>query len=364
MDEHKWTVVAFLSLVTIQVTVGIVYKSAGSGSAYQFSPSLSLFLSETLKMCMAIGALVLFQDHWKAVVLRHTNNAPLLMKTFGLASLYALNNLLAFELFLVCDPATMSITKSSSSLVVAALSYVVFGKLCSVPQWIALLLQVVGLSIVHLNAGGKGSATSHTSSLLMYVLLGLQISISGLTGVWNSHLLKPEEVTLNAFNLNLYAFGAVLNLTAYWLWEGAQHSILEGWSVASVGILLCNSLIGLAISAIYKYADALVRTWATAIATTVLYLVVIGFGWATFPIAPILQGILVVFASAYLYNRMTPAVQEAPTERRGSWTAEIAMRLGKVVAVVALCCLLFFSAVRLEDFRQGKLVALKNGTRA
>ena len=300
MTHTSSTVFAFCALVGIQVTVGIVYRLAGDGG-YKFSPALSLMLSETIKLVIAIATLLYQRAHLPALFHSHMHLAPVAV---GLALLYAFNNLAAFQLFRMSDPATISVSKSVASIVVAAITYVIFGKKYAYPQWICLALQVVGLSIIHLNVSSSlpSSSSSVSNNELVIPLLVIQVTISGSCGVWNSHTLKPKEVNLNAFNIFLYGFGALINSSAYFMYEGASRSIFEGWSFASAGILLCNSLIGLAISAIYKYSGAITRTWATAIATCVLYFLVMVFKWATFPTVPIIQGIVIVFGCAYLYQ--------------------------------------------------------------
>ena len=81
----------------------------------------------------------------------------------GLALLYAFNNLAAFQLFRMSDPATISVSKSVASIVVAAITYVIFGKKYAYPQWICLALQVVGLSIIHLNVSSSLPSSSPIS---------------------------------------------------------------------------------------------------------------------------------------------------------------------------------------------------------
>lgn len=293
-------VVAFCSLVGIQTLLGLLYHTAGKGG-YAFSPALSLTMSESIKCCLACATLFWTAKDAKSILRKHATPS-LLSRIFGLALLYAINNKLLFKLYTLSDPATLSVSKSFSSLVVALISFIALGKRYSFPKWVCLMLQVVGLSIIHLNVT---ESSGHSSSSITLMFLVLNASISGACSVWNSSLLSPEFIDLNAFNFFLYAFGVIFNLLTYWFYEGMQHSFLQGWSFLSLGILLCNSLIGLAISAVFKFSGALTRTWATAIATCALYSIVLLLGWAMFPLVPIAQGVLIVFGCAYLFQTLS-----------------------------------------------------------
>ena len=90
----QWrTPVAFAALVCIQVTVGVVYKAAGSGS-YKFSPALSLTMSETIKCALALGMLFLWEENPRSMLLNHGSRGTFLPSVGSLAVLYAVNNIL------------------------------------------------------------------------------------------------------------------------------------------------------------------------------------------------------------------------------------------------------------------------------
>lgn len=70
-------------------------------------------------------------------------------------------------------------------------------------------------------------------------------------------------------------------------------------------VVLSNVFIGLAITAVYKYADAIIKCFATAVSTGILlYLSPILFGAEmSFLVLP---GTLVVFISTWLYMEAAP----------------------------------------------------------
>ena len=85
-------------------------------------------------------------------------------------------------------------------------------------------------------------------------------------------------------NLALYGYGIVFNLIAYQLPNpySTSHSFFDGYDrFSAVATIICNALIGIAISAVYKYADAITKVMATD-ATSVILVVasVLFFGFS------------------------------------------------------------------------------------
>jgi hypothetical protein len=51
----------------------------------------------------------------------------------------------------------------------------------------------------------------------------------------------------------------------------ANVGFFEGYDTVSAKmVIICNAMIGLAISAVFKYADAVIKTFATAVVTVLL----------------------------------------------------------------------------------------------
>ena len=93
-----------------------------------------------------------------------------IMSIFGLAVLYALNNQLAFVLFLWVDPASITLFKSWSTGLSALILWQIFARPIGRLQWAAIVLQVVGLFIVQYDPC-KGAASSLSTAYLLMILL-------------------------------------------------------------------------------------------------------------------------------------------------------------------------------------------------
>ena len=160
--------------------------------------------------------------------------------------------------------------------------------------------------------------------LSTYALLVFQTSLSASAGVYNQSLCKRGTASLHGDNQVLYASGATINLVVHIfmkILKADEPSFFSGYnSVGAIMVVFSNVFIGLAITAVYKYADALIKCFATAVSTGILlYLSPILFGAEmSFLILP---GTVVVFISTWLYMEATPlkpapnstSEQEPPT---------------------------------------------------
>ena len=291
---------------------------------------------------------------WSA--LRSDLSPRLVVHLVCLASLYALNNHLAFVLFLYVDPASISLFKSWATGISAVILFRFFAQPISGLQWGAIALQVLGLVITLYDpclvsgggggggggggsggggSGGGGSSgagggtgtststmttttttittTSSTSPLLgSYLLLVLSVLITSVCSVWNEQVVKRFGASLYSQNVVLYSVGSALNVCVFYLAPssyvavgvdvstGAAVSYFAGYSAAVLGVIACNSLLGLAITVVYKYADAIIKTFASATGTGVLLVINTQLFGAPARLQAYM-GVAVVFIASYTY---------------------------------------------------------------
>jgi hypothetical protein len=131
----------------------------------------------------------------------------------------------------------------------------------------------------------------------------MSVTITALSGCINDHITKSFKLPLHAINVYLYSFGFLFNILAFFwvsLSDPTSPGLFEGYDGIAMTVVLCNCLIGLAITFVYKYADAVIKTIAQTVSTGVLlFISAILFG-APLGVLPVV-GVLVVFVSAYLY---------------------------------------------------------------
>jgi len=133
--------------------------------------------------------------------------------------------------------------------------------------------------------------------------------LSGLGAVVTEYLMKSDKIRQNESvhlqNLWLYFWGIIFNFIAIVIddWDTVMNEgFFHDYTLLTVLILLNNSFSGLAVAAIMKYANNLVKlfTFASSLMlTTVLSVLFFGYELTL----QFTLGASVVFISIYLYNR-------------------------------------------------------------
>jgi len=197
------------------------------------------------------------------------------------AALYTASNNLWFGAQLYLNPGEFNLLTNSRIIITTLLWWLVFKKIISVRQWLAMVLLTVvcGLSqadkvVLDLNR------FLHSAVFKGTVLCFLGQLATSLASVYSELLLKKDHgVSLNLQNSLLYLWGALINagLLLYQLWDPWMKSdaalfaaISKGWDYRTVVVVLVNALKGLSISAVLKYVDNIAYIFGNAAATYII----------------------------------------------------------------------------------------------
>lgn len=306
-------VIACLGLVMVQVFAASVMKIAQKDGVYSFSPQSSLVMSETIKT--GLSAVYLFLEtrdiNAARASMRDQSSRPLVIHMTGLAALYCFNNAIMFWLFAHADPGSISLIKSGATIVSAVLMYFWRRFRLSIPRWLVIVVQMLGLVVAQYDACKGRSVLPPT----VYGVLFLSLFNSSIANVWNEHVIKSFEFAgLAVKNIYLYAFGAVLNLFAFWYYRYTvpdTPSFFQGYTIVAMLVVTSNAFIGIAMNAVYKYADALIKNLATT-TTTVILLVISAWFFGGRSDVMVFIGASVVVAGTFLYFLLGSS--EAKTE--------------------------------------------------
>ncbi|KAI8896097.1 hypothetical protein BC833DRAFT_598985 [Globomyces pollinis-pini] len=157
ISAYSKAIFAFVALVSIQVSVGLIYKLAASGNdGYQFSRASALAMSELFKLFVSF---VLYASqkqklpetsyfqHVHFIFLSLFSEVPFRIAA-GMVSLsvfYLFNNHLAFYLFSQADPGTINLVKSGSTFFTATMLWIALSRKTSKIQWLAITIQLFAL---------------------------------------------------------------------------------------------------------------------------------------------------------------------------------------------------------------------------
>ena len=366
-------ILAFLVLLFVQVLVSIVYKFSQTKGKYTYSPLSAIASAEFIKLCISLTFI------WLSVSIddSSSNNkiynrflacyawfrkevqSIFIAYTFGLALLYVINNQLAFVLYLYVDMASISMFKSFSSILSAILLWLFCERTLVREQWASIILQVVGLVIVQYDS----CRDVPFLAIKDYITLIVSTLITAICSVWNERLIKTYSVNMHIQNAILYTFGLTLNLTLFFFFPNlfvkneTRKQFFEGYSLMVIAIILCNSVLGIVITFVYKYADVIVKTFSTACATGVLLYINV----AVFKIKAnltIFLGAIVIFISSYLFLLVKPVstdvdLMNVPDENKESKkTPTVKFMLKYCLVIFLIASLLIYFIKPLSSFNK------------
>jgi len=228
-----------------------------------------------------------------------------------------MNNQLSFYVYMLVDPGTVFLFKAGSTLIVATIQWTCVGKAFSSDQWKAMFLQGVGMVIVQYNPC-KGAGRY---SLYAYSLMVVSTVLTALCAVRNEYLVKNFKVGLNVQNATLYSGGALMNLFAFLFLPNPNNKqgsvgFFHGYdNPLAIGVVFSNAMIGLAITAVYKYADAVTKCIASDI-TAVILCILSSFFFGLDPTVTMWCGVVVVCFAVHLYTSAAPPPQPAGLDKK------------------------------------------------
>ena len=234
---------------------------------------------------------------------------------------YCLQNALFFVALSHLSATSYQLWSQSKTLFTAFFFVTLLGRTLSKAQWLALSLLTAGVGLVQYQevAGSMAAAAASTtaaagSGLLGGVGIGVVIGVgavlfssllSGFANVYFEKVVKKDATSVSIWmrnvQLGLFSLPQAASLMAADAAVIAQHGALVGFTPLAWAVVLLKALGGLLVAAVVKYADNVLKTYATAIAI-VLTCVLTCLQTRIAPSLGFLQGMAMVIASIFLYN--------------------------------------------------------------
>jgi len=180
-------------------------------------------------------------------------------------------------------------------------------------QGICFLLLTMGLICLF----APDQKTGVVAPLAMAWLV-LSVFVSAITSVINCRVLQRGSCSLHMQNMLLYSQGFIFNLAFYMSGLNAtgkgmaSQGFFDGYAnFFVIWVLISQSFMGLVISAVYKYGDAIVKCLAAAVQSAILLVFdAMLFGY-TFNIQSIMGAGIVVATTYTYFAEALPALQKA-----------------------------------------------------
>ncbi|KAG8660882.1 CMP-sialic acid transporter 2 [Manihot esculenta] len=304
-ERSKWkskTIVTLaLTILTSSQAILIVWsKRAGK---YEYSVTTANFLVETLKCVLSLAALARI---WKNEGVTVDNRLTTTLDEVSVypipAALYLIKNLLQYYIFAYVDAPGYQILKNLNIISTGVLYQLILKRKLSEIQWAAFILLCAGCTTAQLNPSSDHVLQAPYQGWIMAIVMAL---LSGFAGVYTEAIIKKRPSrNINVQNFWLYVFGMVFNAGAILIQDFdavMNKGFFHGYSLITVLMILNHALSGIAVSMVMKYADNIVKVYATSVAmllTAVVSVFLFGFHLSL----AFFLGSTVVSVSVYLHS--------------------------------------------------------------
>ncbi|KAJ3303690.1 hypothetical protein HDV03_003563 [Kappamyces sp. JEL0829] len=214
---------------------------------------------------------------------------------------YFIQNMLLFVAMTYLDPATYQITSQLKILTTAVFSVLLLGTKLSPTKWGTLVMIVVGVILVQMQGTSGHEARNSLTGFLAVIL---RCTLSGFAGIWFEKALKGNKGSIWLRNIQLSLFSLVPGIiVACGMIDGQailEDGFFQGYTAWTWAAVFFESLGGLVVAFVVKYADSILKV----IATTIAFILSSGASIYIFNLAVgpfFLLGSVIVLAASQIY---------------------------------------------------------------
>ncbi|KAJ2397500.1 UDP-galactose transporter Gms1 [Coemansia sp. RSA 2603] len=303
-----------LAVLTLQNSLLVlVMRYSRVSSATQYHASTAVLLSELTKF--AVCLVLAIRERLHNPVPGQTLARRLLDDVLGgdswkmmiPAGLYTIQNNLQYAAVTLLDAATFQVTYQLKILATALCAVLMLGTRLPRVRWLALVLLTVGVALVQLPTGNNAAASAQRSSrapVLGLLTVSVACVLSGLAGVYFEKVLKGSRQSVWLRNVQLSLFSTVPALFGVLFVDGRGvrlDGFFYGYSRWTCAAILCQAVGGLIVAVVVKYADNILKGFATSISIVLSCLASVWlFGFRITP--PFVVGAALVIYATYLYG--------------------------------------------------------------
>ncbi|RDX56788.1 hypothetical protein OH76DRAFT_1477358 [Lentinus brumalis] len=327
----------YVSLVTLAVqnaflTLIMHYSRVSTAPQHTYSAASAVLLTELLKGFISLVVAFARLDYctpsgapgsslWNPRVLLYRFRRlgkevfrPDCWKLSIPAILYVIQNNLQFVAVSNLEAATFQVSYQMKILTTAAFSVVLLRKKLSPTKWLALFFLAVGVGIVQIQTGsssGHSSSNGHDMNAFKgFMAVVMACFTSGLAGVYFEMVLKNSQTDLWVRNVQLSLFSLLPAIVPIICSNATPSGPAPGWLnqlFANFGLwawatVLVQVLGGLLTALVIKYADNILKGFATSLSIVISFLVSVALFNFQMTLTFVL-GSTVVLVATWMYNQ-------------------------------------------------------------
>ncbi|XP_019114549.1 solute carrier family 35 member A3b isoform X2 [Larimichthys crocea] len=310
----KYVSLGVLVLQTTSLVLTMRYSRTLKDDGPRYLASTAVVSAEVLKI-FACSLLVLMENNFSVRAMNQLLKEEIVkrpaetMKLAIPAGIYTLQNNLLYVALSNLDAATYQVTYQLKILTTALFSVSMLGRRLGLYQWLSLLILMAGVTLVQWPTESEGDSEQKILSAgsqfvgLMAVLMACVSS--GFAGVYFEKILKGTKQSVWVRNIQLGLFGFVFGLVGMLVYDGQrvkQSGIFQGYNTITCTVVVLQALGGLVIAVVIKYADNILKGFATSLSiitsALISYFLLEDFN----PTSIFFLGSMLVIAATFLYG--------------------------------------------------------------
>ena len=263
---------------------------------------------------------------------RAITNAGELLRVSVPAMLYVVQNNLQYVAVSNLDAPTFQVLYQLKILTTTIFSVVILRRRVLMMQWVAIVMLMIGVALVQLD-GEPAAGTLKTERTVSSTTKGLLAVVaacvcSGFAGVYFEKILKGVGSTTTLWERNVQLCFLGLTLAGSGLMYNDLESIVTrgffyGYRPVVWTAIALSAFGGLLTAVVVKYADNILKAFATSIAV-VLSVIMSIFVFDKTPTAQFVIGAIVVNGSVYAFGKAPEWVKpQLECERRSDSSVEV-----------------------------------------
>ncbi|KAG8457152.1 hypothetical protein KFE25_004119 [Diacronema lutheri] len=311
--QTKHAVFALLVAQNSSLVLLMRHSRSSPTAGERYLVSVAVLLAEALKMLLCVAAMgTRAPRELRAHLLVRWRET---LRVAVPALLYTVQNYLLFVALTHLDAGTFQVSYQLKTLFTALFSVVLLGKRLGRSQWLGLLVLSAGVIAVQRPSAAPPAASPDARRVSATGLAAVVAAAasSGFASVYFEKMLKSGGgASLWVRNVQLGVFALPAAAATALVQDGAAiraRGALAGFGASAMGVVVLNAAGGLLVAAVVKYADNLVKTFATVISILLSALVSIPL-FGLVPSVGLAQGVALVCVSVVLYAR--PAAPVTP----------------------------------------------------
>ncbi|KAG8003619.1 UDP-N-acetylglucosamine transporter [Nibea albiflora] len=324
----KYLSLGVLVFQTTSLVLTMRYSRTLQAEGPRYLASSAVVVAEVMKILACV--LLVFKEHsysvraLNSVLRQEIVHKPIETLKLAIPSgIYTLQNNLLYVALSNLDAATYQVTYQLKILTTALFSVSMLGRRLGVYQWLSLLILMAGVALVQVrynflsvyylappwpsesSATPEQEALSAGSQFVGVTAVLVACCSSGFAGVYFEKILKESKQSVWVRNIQLGMFGLVFGLFGMLAYDGErvkESGMFQGYNTITWTVVALQALGGLVIAAVIKYADNILKGFATSL--SIILSTLISYFWLQDfdPTGVFFLGAVLVIVATFLYG--------------------------------------------------------------